>query len=180
MVNIVTIAGTKYMVDVGFGGNGATAPLPLKEDMVHQMIAPSQMRLIRTTLPEHTDANQRVWIYQVRQTPDDHWLPIYCFTEVEFLPQDYEMMNFWTSQSRKSFFTYATMLAKMVMEEGRLVGTVTMKDAEAKKRMGNEVVETRTCRNERERLEVLREWFGIRLTQEEEKGIRGMVTELKG
>lgn len=180
MVNIVTISGKKYLVDVGFGGNGATTPLPLEEEAVHERIAPGEMRLIRSKLPEHTDVNQRMWIYQHRQTPDDKWTPMYCFTEVEFFPQDYEMMNFWTSQSRKCFFTYAIVLARILMEKGKLVGMVTMKDGEAKRRIGNEVVETKTCRNEQGRLDVLREWFGTRLTQEEERGIRGTVTELKG
>ncbi|KAL8692670.1 MAG: hypothetical protein Q9218_002343 [Villophora microphyllina] len=180
MVNIITISARKYMVDVGFGGNGATAPLPLEENTVHSRISLGEMRLVTSALPEHTDRAQRLWIYQVRSTPQDAWSPIYSFTETEFFPQDYEMMNFYTSNSKKCFFTYAIVAAKMVMEDGKLVGSVTMFNGEAKKRVGNEVVETRTCRSEKERLEVLRGWFGIVLAEEEERGIRGAVTELKG
>lgn len=85
------------------------------------------------------------------------------------------MMNFWTSQSRRSIFNCSIL---MVMDEGRLVGTVTMRDAEAKKRAGNETVETRTCRSDGERLQVFKEWFGIWLpgipfTEEEERGLEG-------
>ncbi|KAL8939570.1 MAG: hypothetical protein Q9211_002682 [Gyalolechia sp. 1 TL-2023] len=180
MVNIITIAGEKYMVDVGFGGNGATAPVLLEENTVQERLGKGTMRLMRSKIPQQTDAEQPMWIYQIRHMPNSEWEPTYCFTETEFLPEDYEMMNFWTSQSRRSLFTYSILVAKMVMEEGRLVGTVTMKDAEAKKRVGNEVAETRTCKSEGERLQVLREWFGIRLTEEEERGIRGTVTELRG
>ncbi|KAL9048681.1 MAG: hypothetical protein Q9206_005908, partial [Seirophora lacunosa] len=181
MINIITIAGEKYMVDVGFGGNGPTAPLPLEEDTARGRLGPGQMRLVRSKIEEQTDAEQRLWIYQIRHSPDGEWEPTYCFTETEFLPQDYEMMNFWTSQNRCSLFTYSILMAKMVMEDGRLVGTVTMRDGEAKKRrVENGAVESKTCKSENERLQVLREWFGIRLTQEEERGIRGMVTELKG
>ncbi|KAL8950022.1 MAG: hypothetical protein Q9222_003916 [Ikaeria aurantiellina] len=184
MVNIVSLPdGKKYMVDVGFGGNGATAPLPLEENIELERIAPSEMRLIKSPLPQHTDqTNQRMWIYQVRSFKESDWVPQYCFTETEFLPQDYEIMNFWTSQSRQSVFTSGILMAKMVMdgETGKIVGQVTMRDGEVKRRKGEEVVGTRVCRSEGERIEVLRNWFGITLTGDEERGIRGLVTELKG
>ncbi|KAL8939911.1 MAG: hypothetical protein Q9216_003100 [Gyalolechia sp. 2 TL-2023] len=180
MVNIVTVVGKKYMVDVGFGTNGATAPVLLQDNNIQTRLGQGEMRVAYSKIAQHTDPDQRLWVYQIRHTPNGDWEPMYCFTETEFLPQDYEMMNFWTSQSRRSLFTYTIMIAKMVMEEGRLVGTLTMRDAVAKRRVGNEVLETKTCGSEKERLEVLREWFGIRLTEEEEKGIRGTVAELKG
>lgn len=180
MINIITIAGEKYMVDVGFGGNGPTAPLLLEEETARGRLGPGQMRLVRSKIEEQTDAEQRLWVYQIRHSPDGEWEPTYCFTETEFLPQDYEMMNFWTSQNRCSLFTYSILMAKMIMEDGRLIGAVTMRDGEVKKRrVENGVVESKTCKSENERLQVLKEWFGIRLTQEEERGIRGTVTELK-
>ncbi|KAL8806559.1 MAG: hypothetical protein Q9223_003322 [Gallowayella weberi] len=180
MVNIVTLQGTKYMVDVGFGGNGPTSPLPLEDSLVHDCIPPSQMRLRHSNIESiHTDHEQRLWSYQVRQSKEAEWQTQYCFTETEFLPQDYEIMNFWTSTSRKSLFTQNILLAKMVMEEGKVVGNLTMFNAEAKRKVRGEVVESRTCKTEKERVEVLREWFGIRLTEEEERGIEGLVTELK-
>ncbi|KAL8645625.1 MAG: hypothetical protein Q9210_006602 [Variospora velana] len=180
MTNIITISDKKYMVDVGFGSNGPTVPLLLEENTVHENLDLTQMRLVRSKIEEQTDADQRLWIYQIRHSPNSEWEPTYCFTETEFLPQDYEMMNFWTSQNRRSFFTYSILMAKMIMEDGKLVGSVTMKEGEAKKRVGNGAVETKTCKSEKERLEVFKEWFGIRLTQEEERGIRGTVAELKG
>lgn len=182
MVNIITIEDHKYMVDVGFGGNGATAPLLLKHNVVQERISPGQMGLVQSNIAEHTDPSQRLWIYQVRHAIDKDWEPTYCFTETEFLPQDYELMNFWTSQNRRSFFTYSILMAKMIMsEDGRLIGTVTLSDGrEAKKRIGSEVVETRVCKSEQERLQLLKDWFDTRLTEEEKRGILGTVTELKG
>ncbi len=181
MVNIITIANVKYMVDVGFGGNGATAPLPLEDSTTgSQRIRPSEMRLIRSNIQQHTDPSQRLWLYQVRETPDREWQAQYCFTETEFLPRDYEMMNFWTSQSRVSIFTQSILMAKMVMDEkGVLVGALTMFNGEVKKKVGTETVESRSCGSEKERLEVLKEWFGVRLTEKEQKGITGLVTQLK-
>ena len=181
MVNIITIANVKYMVDVGFGGNGATAPLPLEDSTTGgQRIRPSEMRLIRSNIQQHTDPSQRLWLYQVRETPDREWQAQYCFTETEFLPRDYEMMNFWTSQSRVSIFTQSILMAKMVMDEkGVLVGALTMFNGEVKKKVGTETVESRSCGSEKERLEVLKEWFRVRLTEKEQKGITGLVTQLK-
>ncbi|KAL8798808.1 MAG: hypothetical protein Q9182_006380 [Xanthomendoza sp. 2 TL-2023] len=181
MVNIVTLEGTKYMLDVGFGGNGPTSPLPLQDGLVHDCIPPSEMRLTDSNIESiHTDREQRLWSFQVRQSKEADWQTQYCFTETEFLPQDYEIMNFWTSTSRKSIFTQSILLAKMVMEEGEVMGNLTMFNAEAKRKVRGEVVESWTCKTEKERVEVLREWFGIRLTEEEERGIGGLVTELKG
>lgn len=181
MVNIITISHQKYMVDVGFGGNGATSPLLLTSNNIQPRLGSGSMRLINSKIAAHTDPNQRLWIYQIRHSPTEEWESTYSFTETEFLPQDYEMMNFYTSQNRHSFFTYSILMAKMVVDEGgNLVGAVTMRDAVAKKKVGNEVVETRVCKSEGERLAVFRKWFGIRLTEEEERGIRGTVMELRG
>ncbi|KAI4263907.1 MAG: hypothetical protein L6R42_000966 [Xanthoria sp. 1 TBL-2021] len=179
MVNIITISNKRYMVDVAFGGNGATAPLPLEENTIHERIAPSEMRLIRSSIKQHTDPHQRLWLYQARETRDSEWQTQYCFTETEFLAEDYEMMNFWTSQSRTSIFTQAILMAKMVMEDGKVVGAVTMFNEKVKREVGGVVVE-RFCMSEEDRLGILKEWFGVRLTGEEERGIKGLVTELKG
>ncbi|KAL9630897.1 MAG: hypothetical protein Q9204_004485, partial [Flavoplaca sp. TL-2023a] len=180
MVNVINIAGIKYMVDVGFGGNGATSPLPLEPNTVHERIFPSEMRLLHSSIPQHTDPTQRLWLYQARETDTSEWQTQYCFTETEFLSCDYEMMNFWTSQSRTSIFTQAVLMAKMVMDEGRLVGSLTMFNGEAKRKVGKETVEKKCCGSEEERVLVLREWFGVVLTAEERRGISGLVTELKG
>ncbi|KUM61790.1 hypothetical protein ACN42_g5315 [Penicillium freii] len=47
IILIVTIGGDKYMVDVGFGNNCATAPLLLQEGATATAIAPSEMRIVR-------------------------------------------------------------------------------------------------------------------------------------
>lgn len=70
-------------------------------------------------------------------------------------------------------------MAKMIMEDGKVVGAVTMFNEKVKREVGGVVVE-RFCMSEEDRLGILREWFGVRLTGEEERGIRGLVTELKG
>ncbi|KAL2819534.1 hypothetical protein BJX63DRAFT_418871 [Aspergillus granulosus] len=117
MVLIVTINQRRYMVDVGFGNNVPTRPLPLEENTVSINIAPSEMRLIKDSLPEAVDQTQKVWIYQIRFSPEGVWIPIYAFTEVEFLPQDFVMMNYQTYQLPSSWFTQTFVCVQLILNE---------------------------------------------------------------
>ena len=182
MVNIVTLAdGKKYMVDVGFGSNGPTQPLPLDTEHSHlKNIAPADVRLLYDSIPENTNRSQKLWIYQHRNDEQSPWLPMYCFTELEFLPQDYETMNFQTSQSRTSWFTYKVAVVKMILEEEEVVGTLMLVGGDLKRRMKGRTEDLKACKIEEDRVQALGEWFGIKLEDEERAGIRGMVTELRG
>jgi len=89
-------------------------------------------------------------------------------------------MNFWTSQSRQSWFTYAVVVVRLIMEEGELVGQVILNGAEVTKRVKGETEHIQTCKAEGERVDALERWFEIRFREEERMGIRGMVTALHG
>lgn len=178
MVNLVTLAnGKKYMVDVGFGA-GSTRPLPLEVGTVWSGL--KQMRLVHENIAPNTDPEQRLWIYQSRNSDADEWMDTYCFTELEFLPQDYEILNFFTSQNPKSWFTQAIILAKFEMDKEELVGMVTMIGAEVKRSRGEQTETLKSCKNEGERVTAFKTWFGIELDESEIRGIKGLVTELKG
>ncbi|KAJ0424503.1 hypothetical protein BJY00DRAFT_299244 [Aspergillus carlsbadensis] len=117
MVLIVAINQRRYMVDVGFGNNVPTRPLPLEENTVSVNIAPSEMRLIKDALPESVDQTQMFWIYQIRFSADSVWIPIYAFTEVEFLPQDFAMMNYQTYQLPSSWFTQMLVCVQLILDD---------------------------------------------------------------
>lgn len=182
MVNIVTLSNHKrYMVDVGFGANGPIRPLLLDaENSQTYGIQPAEIRLVYENIPQNTDPGQKLWIYQHRNDPSAEWVAVYCFTELEFLPQDYEIMNFWTSRSRKSWFTQRIVVVRMEMEGGEVMGTIMLDGAEVKMRVGGETKLVFTCKTEGERVGALEEWFGIVLGEDERRGIRGMVSEIKG
>ena len=180
MINIVTLPdGQKYMLDVGFGSDGPTRPLPLVHEQVSQGILPQELRLVKENIAQNTDPDQKLWIYQRRYSPQDEWTSMYCFTEMEFLPQDYEMMSFWTSKSRKSWFTYRISVVKMIMKEETVIGTLSLNGGEVKRRIRGST-ERWICKTEDERIEALKTWFKIELTEDERNGIRGLVTELVG
>jgi arylamine N-acetyltransferase len=190
MINIITIAGTKYFADVGFGSSGPHHPIPLTENYTSRNVGTQSLRLTREAPPDLLttarlastgSTDQRLWFYQYRHTDDSPWIPAYIFGETEFLPSDFLIMNHYTSTSRTSFFTYVVLCMKMVMAEGgeELVGDVTLMGNEVKKRIGGTSSTLAVCEREAQRVEALREFLGVKLSLEEMNGIVGMVSELK-
>ena len=182
MVNIVTLSsGQRFMLDVGFGSNGPIQPLLMDESTAHTMhIAPAEARLVRGNIACNTDPGQKLWQYHHRVDPQSEWLVMYCFTELEFLPEDYEIMNFWTSQSPKSWFTYGVVAVKLILVGVEVVGRLVLGGGDIKRRVRGRTEHLRTCKTEEERVQALEDVFGLKLTDEERRGIRGMITELKG
>ncbi|KAI9743880.1 MAG: N-terminal acetyltransferase [Claussenomyces sp. TS43310] len=201
MVNIVTIAGQKYFVDVGFGSSGPHHPIPLTAGYTSTIIT-QPVRLVREQIPDlrtttaatlypafpsssstppsvsSSSLDQHLWIYQYRHPPHGDWLPAYCFGETEFTPSDFAVMNHFTSTSPTSWFTYIVLCVKMIMDEGELVGDVTLVKSEINRRIWGKSVTVAKCENEEQRIEALEEWFGISLTAEEKNGIKGLPSEL--
>ncbi|KAH7348797.1 hypothetical protein BKA65DRAFT_594557 [Rhexocercosporidium sp. MPI-PUGE-AT-0058] len=98
IVNIVTLStGEKYMLDVGFGGDGATKPLPLISGHITNNLGTQEIRLIHSTIPQQVDQSKLLWIYQYRNAQDKEWNSFYAFPETEFTEADFEVMNFYTS-----------------------------------------------------------------------------------
>ncbi|KAL2005764.1 hypothetical protein VTN00DRAFT_10257 [Thermoascus crustaceus] len=180
MVLIVTIGENKYMVDVGFGPLCATRPLLLKEDGIIASIFPAEMRLVKDSISEFIDKSQKVWIYQVRFSPESAWLPGYCFSEVEFLPQDFAIMNLNTSTSRSSFFTYKVIAVRMILneEEDDTVGQYVLSENQVKRRINGNTEILETLQTETDRVNALAKWFDMHLRPEEVQAIRGMVSEI--
>lgn len=178
MVNLVTLAdGKKYMVDVGFGA-GPTRPLPLASGKVWPGF--KQMRLVHENIAPSTDPGQRLWIYQSRKPSTDDWMATYCFTELAYLPDDFETMNFFNSQRPKTWFMQEIVMVKLEMENEELVGMVQLMGAEVKRSRGKQTETLMSCKSEGDRLKALKTWFGIELEESDVRGIKGLVTELKG
>lgn len=179
MVNIVTLSdGVKYMVDVGFGADCPIHPLPLEAGRVFPGIGPQEIRLVRENIHVNSDPDQRLWIYQHRKSATHEWVSDYCFTEVEFLFEDYEMMNFWTSKHPESFFVQRILVVRMIMVANKLIAVLTMLDGELKERREGKTETIATCETEDERLKVFQHFFGIELEEVEKQGIRGLASEL--
>jgi arylamine N-acetyltransferase len=178
MLNIVTIGGQKYVLDVGFGSSGPTHPLPLVENEISTNVGEQEMRLIYDTIPDFTVSGQKLWRYEHRNGGEQPWLPTYAFSEMEFTPSDYTMMNYFTSSHRTSWFTYLVVCVKMILEDGEIVGDVTLFGNEVKKRTKGKSELLALCASEAERVKALDEFLGVKLIPAEIAGIQGMVTEI--
>lgn len=91
-------------------------------------------------------------------------------------------MSYATSTRKESVFTQKIIVVKFLLSEdgGDVVGRVSLEGARFKRKIGSETAKLRVCSDERERVEELREWFGIEITEEERQEIKGTDTELKG
>ncbi len=124
---------------------------------------------------------QGLWALEHRISPSHPWTTSYSFTMTEFLPQDFDVMNWARSTQKTSFFTYKIICVKMVCDEEveDLVGVVILENQKFKKRINGEVKDTFECKSEDERVNVLSEHFGIKFAERERVGIQGSVTELR-
>lgn len=204
MVNIVTIDETKYLVDVGYGRREPIQPVPLTpEGYEFAGIASSRCKLERKTLARHTPrasvsaADQSVWVYSVRITDDDavlapgsysssspgvpDWEEQYSFTEVEFFPEDFEVMNFYIMTRPQSYFVQTVLAYRAILDEdtGELVGELILHKDSVKRILRGLFEVLEELRSEEERAAALGRYFFISLTEKERTGIRGLASELK-
>ncbi len=179
MINIVTIAGRDFLVDVGFGGSGAPShSMRLVSDQPSPNIGDQSVRLLLSGIPDNTRKNKQLWCYQFRHGDDRPWIDGYSFTETEFLPQDFRMVSFFTSNSKMSWFTYRVVCAKLLIEDEDLVGEIRLFENEVRRRIKGKSELLATLMSEDDRVEALKKYFGINLSEPEVLGIRGMSTEI--
>ncbi|KAL2143408.1 hypothetical protein VTI28DRAFT_10462 [Corynascus sepedonium] len=182
MVNIVTINGERYLVDVGYGSNGMPHPVLLQHDHEFVGIAPTRGRLQYRNLPEeHADPGQRVWMYSMKEDEAAPWRDQYHFTETEFLPCDFEVMNLRVMTAPQSFFVQTVLCLWTLLDEEKKepVGLLILARDYVKRRIGAESSIIEQLETEEQRVRALEKYFGIVLSAEERKGIRGLASELK-
>ncbi|USP81401.1 arylamine N-acetyltransferase 1 [Curvularia clavata] len=181
MINIVTIGDTKYHVDVGFGGDAPTAPMALdRTGTVHKSIQPASARLQWRNIPGNTDPSQRLWVYEYRRSDDCDWEMKYSFTELEFLPEDFALINYFTSTSRHTWFTRMIVADKKIVgPDGELIGKMTLAATTLKWNIRGEKTKEIEFKSEADRIEALEKYFGIKLDQAERDSIAGLASEIK-
>ncbi|KAF2271585.1 arylamine N-acetyltransferase 1 [Westerdykella ornata] len=180
MANIVTIGRDRYHVDVGFGGNGPVVPMKLNKDgLVQPHINPASARLQWRNIPGNSDPDQRLWVYEVRINDESDFQMMYCFTELEFLPCDYAVMNYFTSTSQRSFFTRVIVAERKVLDdEGNIIGQLIMNNGDIKWRINGKKTKEIIFETEEDRLKHLEEHFGIVFSPVEREHIKGLPSRL--
>ncbi|ROV95166.1 hypothetical protein VMCG_08554 [Cytospora schulzeri] len=216
--HVVTIVefevGSRWMTDVGFGGDGPTAPLPLidaPEDgqyPVHRNLGTQEVRITRGPLPgtfARGGKGNKVWFYEYRNRPAEEWSRYYAFGDHEATSWDLECANYWVSTHPESFQRKQILVVKFFRAtsegtqdvcgevggatnaEGRdeeripgleIAGKIMLAGSMLKKNMGGKTEQVDNCRTEGERVQALKNHFGITLSDEEEEGITGFETAL--
>ncbi|MDR1775184.1 MAG: arylamine N-acetyltransferase [Actinomycetes bacterium] len=92
-VLVVTIEGTRYLADVGYGVEGISAPLPIDVDTEYMQFV-NRYRF---------DWDDRFGHVLERKT-DDGWVGMYAFPQDPCLPIDIDVVNYYTSTNPASFF----------------------------------------------------------------------------
>lgn len=105
MVLAVDIAGTRWLADVGFGGDTLLDPISFEGDEPVQQGAWA-FRLVH-------DGDLRV-LWGLRA---DGWLDLYSFTEEPQLPVDYEVANHYTSTWPRSPFVTKVIAQRSGLQE---------------------------------------------------------------
>ncbi|KAK5710774.1 hypothetical protein LTR17_018690 [Elasticomyces elasticus] len=195
VVNLVTIARTKYLLDGGFGPQGPSRPMPLNIGETQTQIEPAEMRVVYEAIPQMLDRSQRVWIYQHRNEKTGDWVAMYNFTELEFIPTDIESMNMAPWKSANTFFTHKVVAVRFTTSgepneepgspkeaafEGEIDGSLTLNQDVLKwRRNGNKVLEVKFT-NDGERVLALEKYFGITFAEEDLEAIKGSAGEVGG
>ena len=169
MINIVTLSSERYLMDVGMNAKGPTIPIALNhEPRPVVSVAPRSVRLIKDFLPESTsrDTAHRYWQLEQRYSEHQAWTSVYAFAEVEFIPADFQVMNWYINTHPKSWFTQQIMIGKMLLTEDskEVIGDLTLCKNLLQRRVRGRIEMKVECRSEDERVLVLSRHFGIHST----------------
>lgn len=185
IVSIVEIDGKKYHVDTAFGGDCATLPMPLVHGLVYQNMGTQQIRLVRDWIPSQLKRTEetKLWIYEYRNGEDKEWNSFYAFAELEFMPNDWEVINIFASTSPKCWQTKTVIAIKFLRRtlddgEEEIYGKRMLVNEVVKENLGGRTTIIYECRTDEERVAALEKYFNIYLTDEENNGIQGWRTAL--
>ncbi|KAE8395484.1 hypothetical protein BDV23DRAFT_194199 [Aspergillus alliaceus] len=181
MVNIVRLpSGARYHLDVGFGGDGPTSPVPLVSGEAIKNLGSQEVRLLYDNIPKQSQTTQKLWIYQYRNGMDKEWNSFYCFPEIEFFQDDFEVINRFAAWEFLERGTFVAVKFIRNGEEGNvaqvqngmiqsqpdsdevcIVGKLMLINNELKLNMGGRTKVIESLNTEADRRMALEKWFSI-------------------
>ncbi|KAL8383532.1 hypothetical protein RB595_010641 [Gaeumannomyces hyphopodioides] len=218
-LNLVSVNGIRYMVDVGFGEGGSFSPVPLDRaaaeregGLEFEPVLGTRGRLEYKRLAQHSDPTQRVWVYSTLNSPGPTlaegeaqggegptWRPRYCFGELEYLPADFEVMNYYTMTHPSSYFVRAVLAVRTVLQEEnededadavgdasagdgarpRAKGTIVLHKDEVKQTIRGKSKLLERLTSEEQRIRALEKYFGLVVSPEQAACIKGRGSEIR-
>jgi len=143
-VLLVRLDGARWIVDVGFGGNGLREPLQLTVGQEHRQ-GPDQFRL---TTDERGE-------YMLQCCLENAWTNLYSFTLDPCLPVDYQFANYYHSHAPDSQFVQRH-ICTMPTPQGRKTFT-----GKLLKVRGQDGTHELHVTSERECKQLLQQHFGV-------------------
>lgn len=147
----------------------------------------------------------KIWLFEMKfSREDEHWRYAYIFsTDTEWFLEDLNIMNVWLAKAEDSYLLSQLMVTRVLLAseggfdgEKQQVDKITAIGSRGKLqepevaghlqlihdrltvwRFGQRVIDQKVT-TEQERLEVMKEWFGIELQEEEVKAILSRPTAL--
>ena len=148
-VLLVEVEGQPWLVDLGFGTNGLVEPIPLVAGPEHRQFF-DVYRL--QAAPQHN--------FQLQLHMQGAWQSLYTFTLDEGQPSDFQMMNFYYSQSPDSPFRKQR-ITTLANQDFR----ISLVDNELKIRRPDGSVTATTLPDANACAQALETHFGIRLPE---------------
>ncbi|KAF8935240.1 N-terminal acetyltransferase [Haplosporangium gracile] len=159
---------TKYLFDIGFG-NSAQLPIQLKEGATIEFGGHIRRMSTRTHIqaqPEILSNSPFVmWCIEEYLPADDKWIPWYAFSEQQFYENDCQVANFYTCYSPTSTFFKAFWCIRSTPEGDYYL----LVDKRFMIKNAKGLVKQIDFLKEQDRLDALKEYFDIVLTDEELK-----------
>lgn len=181
MLNLVRFDDQWYVVDVGMGIMGPNIIFPLQDGYESLSVPPRRIRLQKRVIPERASLCEEyaptLWCFDVCSKPSldgcSKWITTYCFTETEYLPQDYEIMSWFTSTSPKSFFTSLVICQKMLLDEAAdsIVGSICLLDMTLYETVRGQKTVLAEFATEQERIAALADVFHIHLSDTQQRAV---------
>ncbi|KAK1232758.1 hypothetical protein PQX77_004083 [Marasmius sp. AFHP31] len=198
LVQPIPESNTTYLVDVGFGGSGTVRPLLLSDadDSVVDGATPTEKHRLRKGVLPGSSTGQIVWKLECLHVKEDkasaedegNWKWLFAFDEVERFPQDVECANHFVAT-----FGSGTIFAQNVVclkyfwldeeqlqkpNEERFLGSMFLVGGMIRRNAGPRSEVVKELKTEEERIEAIREYFGIDVGKEGAEHIKGRAAAL--
>ncbi|KAI5293927.1 N-terminal acetyltransferase [Ascosphaera acerosa] len=180
----LTAVGVLVQVDLGFGPRGPTRPMLLEPEVVVRSASFLSHRLVRaplkaSTAPRHAP---EPWILQYRDdAASDTWTTTYTFHEIEFIPNDYKVMNWATSTAPGDKFAEMVIIGQWIWDEAdqQFVGWHFLTGRKLVRMLNGTATRLATVTTEDARVQAIKEYFNVDLTDEEVRAMKGWKSELR-
>ena len=183
MVLIVRLEGVDYFMDVGFGANGPVQAIPLPprsslSDVV-QGVIPEQHQIGPIKVPH--SPSQTMYIIRHRRDPESEWTPLFCFDPyTAFCASDYEVMSFYCHCHPMSPFVTNILCTTVEFDGDRAVSRMMLQNNVLKVRKDGKNMVMEKFDDEQARIDCIETLWGIRVTDDEKKGLQKWGLEIQG